>query len=289
MEAKVRCCSVFHHIDSAAGLTLIVEDPGCDETYEEAQRHDTQREQQLPLSLFGVGPAHRTSATEESHLSTGCTETHAHTQEDSHTHIHTNQQRSETCVLLRQLSETKMSNEWKKTINLLSYSFSDFQFQFWSKNTISPTYLVKVIDLCIIPSLLKEWYNCSNNVFCIRTEKRNFDMELISPFFFCIPSFRLQCTTYTGHEQLRPHRGLSQSITQAKVVTKALEPVGSFVRPLHIKIFVWICEKKCFLKDFFSEGLLPEFHYCLWTLVGLGAHAYPGEVNYRWSVRKDLT
>lgn len=25
-----------------AGLTLIVEDPGCDETYEEGQRHDTQ-------------------------------------------------------------------------------------------------------------------------------------------------------------------------------------------------------------------------------------------------------
>lgn len=59
---------MFWTINRTAGLTLFVGDPGCDETYEEAQRDDTKRKQQLPLSLGGVGPAHGTSATEESHL-----------------------------------------------------------------------------------------------------------------------------------------------------------------------------------------------------------------------------
>lgn len=67
---------VFLTINGTAGLTLFVEDPGCDETYEEAQRHDTQRKQQLPLSLCGVGPAHGTSAAEESHL-----RVHTHTRQ----------------------------------------------------------------------------------------------------------------------------------------------------------------------------------------------------------------
>lgn len=54
-------------------LTLFVEDPSCDETYEKAHRHDAQWQQQPPLSLCRVWPAWWTTAVQIGHL---CTQTH---------------------------------------------------------------------------------------------------------------------------------------------------------------------------------------------------------------------
>ncbi len=55
-------------------LTLFVEDAGGDERYKQAQRNDTQQEQEPPLSLCPVWPTCGTTAVQKSHL-----HTHTHT------------------------------------------------------------------------------------------------------------------------------------------------------------------------------------------------------------------